>query len=118
MAILFNKEADLYIGAKDFQSSIFLMQVQARLTAGGRAFETRLENDFEDALNDGVQAVIIKHEDLLQSVTTVKYADGTEAVFPEKDVEMFVICELTGKVIVFCEEDDDDDGEFDEEFED
>jgi len=118
MAILFNKEADLYIGAIGVQSSIFLLQVQSRLAAGGRAFETRLESDFEDALNDGVQAVIIKDEDLLQSVTAVKYSDGTEAVFPEKDVEIFVIGELTGKVVVFCDEDDAEDDEIDEEFED
>ncbi len=117
MAILFDKDADLYIGAQGFQSSIFLMQVQTRLAAGGREFATRIESEFEDALSDGVQAVIIRDADLLESVTTVKYADGTEAVFPEHEVENFVIGELTGKVTVFCEEDEDDDGEFEEDFE-
>jgi len=116
MAILFEKEKDLYIGPKGFQSSIFLIQVQARLSAGGRAYKVRPENAFDDALKDGVQAVIIKDEDLVQGNISVRYTNGDEATFPEKDVESFVISELTGDIYLYCEEDEDAEGDDNDDF--
>ena len=118
MDILLNKESDLYIGGRGFQASIFLMQIERRLLDQGRDSEARLESDFEKALNDGVQAVIITDEGLVEGTVTLKYENGEEVKFPEKDVERLVVEELSGKIIVFCDEDDEDDAEDLEEFDD
>ena len=62
------------------------MQIERRLLDQGRASETRLESTFADALNDGVQTVIITDEGLVEGIVTLKYENGEEAKFPEKDV--------------------------------
>ncbi|MEX1307663.1 MAG: hypothetical protein AB1Z19_03970 [Eubacteriales bacterium] len=108
MDILINNQADLYIGGHGFQSSIFLMQIERRLMDQGRASETRLASDFDDALKEGVQSVIITDEGLVEGIVTLRYENGEEVKLPEKDVEQHVVGALTGKIIVFCEEDDED----------
>ena len=72
MGILFNKDSDIYIGGRGFQASLFMMQIEKRLLEQGRDSETRPESDFEEALNDGVQAVIITDEGLGEGNVTSK----------------------------------------------
>ena len=117
MGILLNKDSDLYIGGRGFQASIFMMLIEKRLLEQGRDSETRPEGAFEDALADGVQTVIITDEGLVEGTVILKYENGEEVTALEKEVEMFAVNELKGKIILFCEEEEDDSEDF-EEFDD